>query len=423
MYRIMAKLPASYTFTGNARQATFGVTASANLETHVLSHAGADIVTFKRSNVKIVRARLVPSGAVGLAPAKEKIAARIALKFVVDGNDYGNFILSFSKWDEWERQDVSTGMGEYTDDEGELAVVQSGTEFTCDDFNVAESLVGQTVVPMLEIEMECDDVIPVEPIAANTLRFKFSKNDYDPTVAGVGSNGTWKKVSAKFHNVWDWTASGTSFANAFDGAFGSSDNIVSVIAAGDTSAVTNMGYMFQGCTSLTNVPLFDTSAVTDMSYMFRGCTSLTNVPLFDTSAVTNMSAMFQGCTSLANVPLFDTSAVTDMKYMFRDCTSLTNVPLFDTSAVTDMQYTFAGCTSLTSIPLFDTSAVTNMRYTFAGCTKVEGGALALYQQASTQSIPPSEHERTFDNCGKDTVTGAAELAQIPESWGGTLQEP
>lgn len=154
MYRIMAKLPASYTFTGNARQATFGVTESGALETHVLSYAGADIVKFKRSNVRIVRARLVPSGAVGLAPAKEKIAARIALKFVVNGKDYGNFILSFSKWDEWERQDVSTGMGEYTDDEGELAVEQSGTEFTCDDFNIDAAYVGQTVVPILELEIE-----------------------------------------------------------------------------------------------------------------------------------------------------------------------------------------------------------------------------------------------------------------------------
>lgn len=161
MYRIIAKLPASYTFTSNARQATFGVTESGALETHVLSHAGADIVKFKRSNVRIVRARIIPSGAVGLAPAKEKIAARIALKFVVDDNDYGNFILSFSKWDEWEPQDVSTGMGEYTDEEGELAVEQTGTEFTCDDFNVAGDFVGQTVVPMLELEIEANGVTPV----------------------------------------------------------------------------------------------------------------------------------------------------------------------------------------------------------------------------------------------------------------------
>ncbi len=233
------------------------------------------------------------------------------------------------------------------------------------------------------------------PCAANTLRFEFSKMDYDPTVAGVGSNGTWKKVNAKFHNVWDWTKIDTTFANAFENAFKSSDNLVSVIAAGDTSAITNMYHMFYGCTSLTSVCLFDTSAVTNMQSMFFECTSLTSVCLFDTSAVTNMSVMFQGCTSLTSVPLFDTSAVTIIYNMFY------------------------GCTSLTSVPLFDTSAVTNIGAMFQSCTKVEGGALALYQQASTQQTPPANHNNVFKDCGKDTATGAAELAQIPSDWGGT----
>ena len=233
------------------------------------------------------------------------------------------------------------------------------------------------------------------PCAANTLRFEFSKMDYDPTVAGVGSSGTWKKLSAKFHNVWDWTRSGTSFANSFYGEFNGIDNLVSVIATGDTSAVTNMYNMFAGCTSLTSVPLFDTSAVISMNSMLENCTSLTSIPLLDTSSVTDMGYMFYGCTSLTSVPLFDTSAVTNMVNMFRDCTSLT------------------------SIPLLDTSSVKYMYQTFSNCFKVEGGALALYQQAATQITPPTNHNNTFTNCGKDTETGAAELAQIPTSWGGT----
>lgn len=218
------------------------------------------------------------------------------------------------------------------------------------DFTVEEQSQGRNNIGAAS----ASDVSDVEetflvnlPCAANTLRFEFSKMNYDPTVAGVGYGGTWKKVSAKFHNVWDWTKSGTSFNKEFDGAFRDIDNNVSVIAAGDTSAVTDTAFMFRYCTSLARICLFDTSAVTNMQYMFRGCTSLTNVPLFDTSAVTSMGAMFNSC------------------------------------------------------------------------SKVEGGALALYQQASTQSTPPSSHLSTFTNCGKDTVTGAEELAQIPASWGGT----
>jgi hypothetical protein len=56
---------------------------------------------------------------------------------------------------------------------------------------------------------------------------------------------------------------------------------------------------------------------------------------------------------------------------------------------------------------------------FRDCLNVQSGALALYQQASTQTTPPSDHSYTFTNCGKNTQTGAAELAQIPSSWGGT----
>ena len=255
--------------------------------------------------------------------------------------------------------------------------------------------------------------------AANTLRFLFSKSDYDPTEAGVGSNGTWKKVNAKFHNVWDWTRIGTTFANAFENAFADSDNLVSVIAAGDTSSVTNMSFLFRGCTSLTSVSLFNTSAVTDMSSMFRGCTSLTSVPLFDTANVTNMNDTFNGCTSLTSVPLFNTSKVTGMNGSFNNCASLSSVSLFNTSSVTNMSFMLRGCTSLKSIPLFDTSKVTNSGSMLNGCTNVEGGSLALYQQASTQETPPTNYMDMFKNCGSNTETGAAELAQIPESWGGT----
>jgi hypothetical protein len=56
---------------------------------------------------------------------------------------------------------------------------------------------------------------------------------------------------------------------------------------------------------------------------------------------------------------------------------------------------------------------------FAWCYEVQSGALALYNQMSTQITPPAEHTQTFRSCGSHTTTGAAELAQIPSSWGGT----
>ena len=118
----------------------------------------------------------------------------------------------------------------------------------------------------------------------------------------------------------------------------------------------------------------------------------------------------------------NTSGVEEMSDMFEDHRSLTTVALFDTSDVTDMSQMFMNCRALTSIPLFNTSSVDNMEYMFYYCKNVQSGALALYQQASTQTTPPTNHRSTFANCGADTVTGAAELAQIPTDWGGEYDD-
>lgn len=146
---------------------------------------------------------------------------------------------------------------------------------------------------------------------------------------------------------------------------------------------------------------------------------LLNVLGANTTGVTNMYKMFTGCENLVSVSLFDTSDVTEMRSMFDGCTSLTSVPLFDTRAATNMSYMFRYCNRLTSVPLFNTSSAINMNAMFEGCYAVERGSLALYRQASTQANPPMDHIATFKDCGKNTTTGAAELAQIPSSWGGT----
>ena len=161
----------------------------------------------------------------------------------------------------------------------------------------------------------------------------------------------------------------------------------------------------------------NTTGVTNLSGAFHDCKNLTHVALFDTSSVTNMSIMFSTCTSLVSVPLFDTSKVTSMMNMFKDCRVITTIPLFNTSRVTSMNSMLSNCYKLTYIPLFNTSKVTDMNNMAQACYKVESGALALYQQASSQSRPPT-HYRTFIECGRDTTTGYAELQHIPESWGG-----
>ena len=82
----------------------------------------------------------------------------------------------------------------------------------------------------------------------------------------------------------------------------------------NTSNVTDMSYMFYGCSGLTSLDVssFNTNIVTDMTYMFKGCTSLTSLTLsnFNTSNVTYMDSMFYGCSKLKTIRMVGCSTDT-----------------------------------------------------------------------------------------------------------------
>lgn len=88
-------------------------------------------------------------------------------------------------------------------------------------------------------------------------------------------------------------------------------------------------------------------------------------------------------------------------------TGVTSMVNFETLAHTKLVGT---------IPLFDTSSLVNVNSMFYECTNVEGGILDLYNQMSTQTNPPIYHVGTFYECGVNTQTGTAELAQVPSDW-------
>ena len=247
-------------------------------------------------------------------------------------------------------------------------------------------------------------VDPYNPLnlPPNTIRAKF-KSEYTPTM------GDTQTLVDSTNNVWDITLNASWYR-----LFRDCSDLLEVLGANSTN-ISNMNEMFINCTSLTTVALFDTSNVVYMLGMFHLCSSLTSVPLFNTSNVKFMSSMFEGCTSLTSVPLFDTSKVTNMNAMFASCYSLTHAPLFDTHNVTALSFMFQECSSITNVPLFDTTNALSMEYMFKSCINVQSGALALYQQASTQANVPS-HSKTFYMCGSNTQTGSAELAQIPSDW-------
>ena len=361
---------------------------------------------------------------------------------------------------------------------------------------------------------------PPEYMMPNTLRFQFGQKGYDPVAAGVGTSGTWKHI---VDNVWDWTNNNTSWASAFfpaakTGAFMDyENNPVKVIAAGDTSSVTDFSRLFRFCSAITEFCNIDTSNATttrllfgectncekfpsyldfrkttdclavfqgcskltkapdridfpsDHNYQltnfFRGCENLEIVPLYDISGCTSTEGMFMalsdsgyltGIMRLKAVPLFNTSSVTNMTQMFTGCVMLTEIPNFDTSSVTSMnnmlsafwapgsgidykmniakvpEFDYSKCTnlagfmrnnaSIAEIPAMNVrSGLVQVGFMFSDCPNVKSGQKALYDKLSAISTI-TNHTDCFKDCGSDTEEGRAELAQIPASWGGTMEE-
>ena len=175
----------------------------------------------------------------------------------------------------------------------------------------------------------------------------------------------------------------------------------------NTSNVTYMSYMFNGCSNLTSLNLynFNTSNVVDMSWMFYDCRRLTslNISNFNTSNVTNMLCMFAGCSSLTSLNLsnFNTANVTSMNGMFYECNSLTSLNLshFNTGNVTDMLGMFYNCNNLTGLNLssFNTTNVTDMDAMFYGCRSLT--SLNLY---NFNTVNVNDMRSMFQGCSRLT---------------------
>lgn len=143
---------------------------------------------------------------------------------------------------------------------------------------------------------------------------------------------------------------------------------------------------------------------------------------FNTEGMTTLANVFNGCSALTTIPLLDYTNITSVDSMFSECTSLITVPGFNLPSATTLQGTFYGCTGLTSMPniTLGQSSLLSVSNMFDGCTEIASGILDMYAMLSSKTYTGQNYsEDCFANCGSNTVTGAAELAQIPTSWGGT----
>jgi hypothetical protein len=254
-----------------------------------------------------------------------------------------------------------------------------------------------------------------------TLRFMFSDTTYNPQAAGVGASGTWRKKLDTNYNVWDWTNNNASWSNQFEGAFVDPNNIVDIIDAGNTSNLTSISYCFRNSTSLNSVCLFDTSNVLNISQAFTN-TAIKTLPKFNFDKVTTGIGACLQCTDLKTVNDLSFIAVaggSGLQQFFDGCAQLENVGTIYAPNVRQISYMFRGCAGLKAIPSISCDSAITTTSMFSGCRNVESGILDFYNYLSTKETTVTTYSGTFNNCGINTVTGSAELAQIPSSWGGT----
>lgn len=277
---------------------------------------------------------------------------------------------------------------------------------------------------------------PAPSMAANTLKFRFSNPSYDPSSMTTLTGATWTQLSSS-PNVWLWDASSvveTDWSTPFYKKWTTSGNNVEIIDAGvlTTPIILSSQYgstyygLFAGNTYLVSVsPLISLPNATNCARLFHMCKNLAGAVSISCPSATTISDCFGGNntnsnTAMTSATITTSSSLVTANQVFRGCTALQSFSISNTSSVENFGYMCNYCTSLQSVPLLATGAATTVTQMFNECRNVASGALALYTQMSTQTTPPVTYNTCFKNCGVDTVTGAAELAQIPTSWGGTM---
>ncbi|MDF7639792.1 BspA family leucine-rich repeat surface protein [Lactobacillus sp. ESL0791] len=220
--------------------------------------------------------------------------------------------------------------------------------------------------------------------------------------SGHDGDITWTYTSGTL----TFTGSGTLSSTGIQYLGVSVGDITKIVFSGPMHAIKLAADSSHKFTNLSNVTEIDgltnldTSAVTDMSYMFSGVNKMTTLDLsgWNTSSVLNMSHMFEegyynNSSKLSSIIFtgWDTSHVTDMSYMFSNryglqdmYDGLTSLDLsaLNTSSVTNMSHMFSGDRDLTGITFgsaanWDTSNVTDMSNMFDGDQKLQTANLNI----------------------------------------------
>lgn len=237
-------------------------------------------------------------------------------------------------------------------------------------FSIGEIYVGSDKIVKAYVgsELVYQSALPVR-----TFRFKFSNAAFDPSTTLASANLTWTAVNAS-SGIWDAVNIKTG-----------TDPYVELFR--DLLTTTNMGSVTCELVGA------NTSDMVNATGLFRGCTAITIIGPMDLSNVTRATLMCVDCTKLG---MFSDTNMDSLVYagaMFMNCSILQLVPNFGQLP------NIADCSSM-----------------FQNCRWAHTGILAMYNILSARITTATNYRQCFRNCGSNTQTGAAELAQIPSAW-------
>ena len=164
--------------------------------------------------------------------------------------------------------------------------------------------------------------------------------------------------------------------------FKNASKIPSIKISSNSTKPTTLNSMFSNCTVLKSIDLtgLNTSNVTDISYIFDGCKSLENVPIGFTSlnmnkvSTTNARYIFRSCESIQEIDLSSMNfpLVTSLSYWFSNCkkAKVIKLPTFGSKKITTLEGLFGVCDNLQQIDFnnLDTSKVVNANRLFGTST-------------------------------------------------------
>jgi len=217
---------------------------------------------------------------------------------------------------------------------------------------------------------------------------------------------------------WD-VSSGTSFVLMFH----SCSNFNQSLNSWDVSGGTSFVYMFYNCSAFNqSLNSWNVSSSTSFAYMFSGCSAMNgDLSSWVVTSSTNFAHMFNGCSAMnIDVSSWNVSSGTDFSYMFYNCSNFNQaLSGWDVSSCTSFVVTFRGCTSFNQdLSAWDWDSITNaasMWGTGGGAAMTAANAdnfyLGIYN--SRNAVPWATP--TMDTTPMATPTGTYQYAATPST--------